>query len=100
MAEFITADTRKLLGETLGQLKGKVTLMLFTKKGVNDPFNEFSDKFIREISSVSPRIRHEFHSIGDEASKKFRNGRLPCLSALKPITCAIQERPLGRRAAL
>ncbi|UCD34115.1 MAG: FAD-dependent oxidoreductase [Nitrospiraceae bacterium] len=79
MAEIITPDTRKLLGETLGQLKGEVTLMLFTKKGVNDPFNEFSDKFIREISSVSSRIRHEFHSIGDEASKKFSVERSPTL---------------------
>ncbi len=77
--EILTADMREALGESFKLLREPVLVMLFTKEGVNDQYNDIATALIREISETEPRIKAEFHKVGDEASGKYKVERSPTL---------------------
>lgn len=77
--EIITEDVKALLKETFKELKEDVHIEVFTKKGVNDPFNEATIKLIKAISEITPKIKATFHKIGDEASKRRGIDRSPTI---------------------
>lgn len=77
MEEVVTGEMRASLKESFKALKDDVTLHVFTKKGVNDQFNELASQVIREIAKVDPKTKAQFHKIGDEASKKYGVERSP-----------------------
>lgn len=68
---------KKLLADTFSRLGEDVTLMVFTKKGMNDQLNEFTAGFISDLASIHKNMGAEFHEIGDEASRKYRIDRSP-----------------------
>jgi thioredoxin reductase (NADPH) len=80
MAEkILTPDMKEILKESFSHLKEEVTFMVFTKKGTNEQFNEMTTALIKELSSLEPKLKAEFHGIGDEASRKYDAARSPTL---------------------
>lgn len=75
--EIITEDVKTLLKETFKDLRDDVHIEVFTKKGVNDPFNEAVTKLIKGIAEITPKIKASFHKVGDDLSKKRGVDRSP-----------------------
>lgn len=58
---FLPPDTRDYLRELFGRLKDPVAIELFTRPGLNDKFNEFCEKFTRDLARISDKITvHRF----------------------------------------
>lgn len=64
-------ETKKILTERFKDLNESVHLAVFTKKGENDEFNQISQLFIKEITTLSTKIKASFHQIGDKTAKKY-----------------------------
>lgn len=77
--KVLTPDMKEILRESFSHLKEEITFLVFTKKGTNDQFNEMTVGLIKELSSLEPKLKAEFHSIGDEASTKYGVERSPTL---------------------
>lgn len=79
MKEILTQQMKDDVKKGFSQLKEDVVLMVFTKKGVNDPYNEMLTALIKEIAEVDARVKPEFHKAGDAASEKYSVTRSPTL---------------------
>jgi thioredoxin reductase (NADPH) len=53
---FITKDQREYLTNLFNALESKVIVEVFTRKGVNDPYNEFTEKFTEDLARLSEMI--------------------------------------------
>ena len=67
---FIPKDIRVQLAQRFEKLDKTVVLAAFAKDGENDPYNDYLIKFVRDLGRLSPKIEAEFHTVGDEASKR------------------------------
>jgi thioredoxin reductase (NADPH) len=72
-------DTKKILTERFTELKNKVILEVFTKKGENDQFTALTIFFVKELEKISDKIEVNVHTIGDEYSKKYNVDRAPTI---------------------
>jgi len=90
--EAIIKDLKK----SFEQLDSEVTVAVYTKKGLNDQYNEITVQLITEIAGVDGRIKPEFHKIGDEDSKRYGVTSSPTL-LISPEKYRIMLRgaPLG-----
>jgi thioredoxin reductase (NADPH) len=79
MEPILAQQMKDGIRKNFRQLKEDVVLMVFTKKGVNDSYNEILTTLIKEIAEVGKRIKPEFHKVGDSASKKYGVTRSPTL---------------------
>jgi thioredoxin reductase (NADPH) len=77
--EILTPEMKASLRESFKLLKDDVNILLFTKKGVNDPYNNTAANLIKELAALDKRIKPEIHGIGDDASKKYNVQRGPTL---------------------
>lgn len=77
--EIITEEVKELLRETFKDLKEDVYIEVFTKKGVNEPFNDAAVKLIKAISGITPKIKAHFYKIDDEVSRKRGVERSPTI---------------------
>ena len=64
-------ETKKVLTKRFKNLNESVHLSVFTKKGENDEFNQLTQLFIKELSTLSTKIKASFHQIGDKTAKKY-----------------------------
>lgn len=76
---FVSEDSRKILKKELDNLRDPVDILIFTSKGVNKPFNEFSIKLFTELSRISDKILPKFEAIGSDLSNKYDITRSPTL---------------------
>lgn len=74
---FIERDARQALFEMFKELKDKVVLQIFTKKGENEPYNDATIRFARDLAKLSSKIEVNLNSIGDAQSKKYVVTRSP-----------------------
>lgn len=78
--EFLTEDIKEILRDTFNELKDPVVIEVFTKKGLNDVYNEITIGLVKSMAELSGgKIRAEFHEIGDEVSSKREVERSPTL---------------------
>lgn len=77
--EIIPNEAKETLKEQFKVLEEKVVLEVFTKGGENDPFNELTKLFTKEIASLSDKIVVNYNEIGDEKSKKYNVTRSPTI---------------------
>ena len=78
MAEpFLTEDVKDELRKSFEHLVDDVEVLVFTKKGENDQYNELATQLIKEFASVDKRIKAKFHKIGDEVANKHDVTRSP-----------------------
>lgn len=77
--EIITEDIKEVLRETFKDLKEDVYIEVFTKKGVNEPFNDATVKLIKAISEITPKIKAHFYEIGEEISRERGVERSPTI---------------------
>ncbi|TET46024.1 FAD-binding protein [candidate division TA06 bacterium] len=68
---FIERDARQTLFEMFKEMKEKVVLEVFTKKGENDPYNDVTVKFTRDLAKLSSKIQVNLNSVADAKSKKY-----------------------------
>jgi thioredoxin reductase (NADPH) len=76
---FISEDSRKILKKELDNLREPVSILIFTAKEVNKPFNEYSIKLFTELSRISDKIQPKFEVIGSDLAKKYDVTRSPTL---------------------
>ncbi|MFN3395190.1 MAG: thioredoxin-disulfide reductase [Thermodesulfovibrionales bacterium] len=94
--EIITEDITEVLRETFKGLKEDVHIEVFTKKGVNDPFNDAVIKLVKALSEITPKIKAGFYKIGDEVSRKRGVERSPTiLIAPDKFSIRFTGAPLG-----
>ena len=86
---FIPKDIRTQLAKRFEELDKPVVLAAFTKEGENDPYNDYLLKFVRDLGRLSPKIEAEFHTVGDEASKR-RDVTLSPSLLVSPEACPIR----------
>ncbi len=77
--EPIPQDTKKLLRDTFKDLVNEVKIEVFTKKGINDTFNEATVLLMRDLAALTPKIQVAFCEVGDERSGKRNVSRSPTL---------------------
>lgn len=71
--------TRKDLAESFKVLKAPVKLMLLTREGPNDKYNEIATRLVTEVTSLSSLLEAQFEDIGGAASDKYGVARSPSL---------------------
>ncbi len=87
--ELITEDIKSILRDTFRELKDEVVIEVYTRKGMNDDFNEIAVGLIRTLSELSGKIKPFFHTIGDEMSKNRKVFRSPTV-LIAPDTYSIR----------
>jgi len=94
--EPITEDIKKILRDTLKQLKDDVIIEVFTEKGGNEAFNEATVGLVKALSGISPKIKSSFHDVGDDFSRMRGVTRSPTvLLAPDKYTIRYTGSPLG-----
>jgi thioredoxin reductase (NADPH) len=71
MDRIITVDVAETLRKEFSTLRDDVHLVVFTKKGKNDKFNDFSVNLCRELSEVSKKIRWKHHDGDSKEAQKY-----------------------------
>lgn len=66
---ILNDDARKTLENTFKDLKNKVTLEVYTKDGVNEPYNRLAIGLVSELMQLSDKIAGKFFKIGDARSE-------------------------------
>lgn len=79
VARVLNDDARKTLGKTFKDLKRTIVLEVYTKDGVNEPYNQLSVKFVSEIMEITDKIVGKFHKIDSERSKQMDVTRSPTI---------------------
>jgi thioredoxin reductase (NADPH) len=87
--EILTEDIRKILRATFRDLRDDVMIEVYTKKGVNDTFNDIAVGLIKQIASLTNKIKPQFYQVGDEAAKKRGVSRSPTV-LIAPDTYSIR----------
>jgi thioredoxin reductase (NADPH) len=78
--KIITPDVAKALKEGFKKLEGDVSLHVFTKKGVNEQFNQIIVRLIKELAEFDSRIKPAFNDDpNDSAWIKFAIERSPTI---------------------
>jgi thioredoxin reductase (NADPH) len=68
--DLVTDDMKKILSDTFKSLKDEVEIEVFTKKGLNDTFNEAAEKLFSVMAELSPKIKVSFYEVGSEQAVK------------------------------
>lgn len=68
--KLIAEDVKKVLGDTFKALKDDVIVEVYTRKGVNDPYNDAVTDLIKTLSEITPKIKASFYTIGDQQAQK------------------------------
>ena len=68
-------DVKEKLKEKFRVLKRKIVLDVFTKKGPNDQFNQFSIQICKELAKLTDKIEVELHEI----SERYKITRSPTI---------------------
>lgn len=76
---FLPEDQRAELGKFLQQLTGEVILEVFTKTGINDPYTEFTTRFLHDLERLNDRIKVFTRHDDPEAAEKFQVSRFPTI---------------------
>lgn len=76
---ILNDDARKTLHATFKDLKGKVNVEVFTKDGVNEPYNQLAVKFVGELMEINDKIVGDFSKIGEERAVKRGVTRSPTI---------------------
>ena len=72
-------DARKILDKTFKDFKRGIVLEIYTKEGMNEPYNQLSLRFAFELSEISDKIEVRAYKIGDERSKQMGVTRSPTI---------------------
>jgi thioredoxin reductase (NADPH) len=78
-AWFISKDQREYLADLFKGLQSTVILEVYTKQGVNDPYNEFTEEFTRDLDRLSEKIEVRFHTLDDEQARERMVDRSPTI---------------------
>ncbi|MBS3778147.1 MAG: FAD-dependent oxidoreductase [Candidatus Thermoplasmatota archaeon] len=70
-------ETKKVLKKRFKDLDESVHLAVFTKKGENDEFNTITTLFVKELTSISDKIKVSFHEISGKTAEKNNVTRSP-----------------------
>jgi len=71
MKDILGADVKEKLKKEFETLSGDVRLLVFTRKGLNDEFNEFAVTICREFSELSDRISFEHKDADSEDGGRY-----------------------------
>lgn len=75
--EIIDEKVKKILRDTFKELKEEVPIEVFTKKGLNDIFNDIAVDLVKAIAELTDKIKPHFYTIGDEFSGSRNVHRSP-----------------------
>lgn len=66
---FLPENNRKQLTDLFAELVHPVNIHVFTLPGAGDVFNDFLERFARDLARLSDKILAHYHTIGDEMSQ-------------------------------
>jgi len=76
---IIPQDQLEIVRQHLKTLKKDVELEVYTKKGLNDEYNQFVTKLCREFSKLNPKIKVTFRRVGSQYALKKGIDRSPVI---------------------
>ncbi|MFO8113188.1 MAG: FAD-dependent oxidoreductase [Desulfosalsimonadaceae bacterium] len=82
-------ETREELRRLFSHLKNKVHVLLFTKKGENDVYNDIAHKVLQWFGRITDKIVVTPYSLSHALAKKYGVTRSPSL-VFAPDTCDIK----------
>lgn len=96
---FIPEESRKHLEEAFADLKGDVAIEVFTRKGENDPYNDATIGFCRDLGRLSDKIAVTFHDCDSDHAKERDVTRSPTV-VMQPDAVRLRYigAPLGEEA--
>lgn len=74
---FIPQDSRDYLLKLFAKFKEPVTLELFTKAGLNDKYNEFTQKFLGDLDRLTDKIVLRSYTLDDPHARERGVDRSP-----------------------
>lgn len=96
MKQVLPEDVKVWLKKEFERLKDDVHIWLFTGKGINDKYNEFSRKLFKELSGMSKKIHLKEFSLKSKKAKDLKVETSPTI-LINPEKYSImfQGAPLG-----
>lgn len=96
---FLPEDSRKYLAKLFLDLKDPVRFEVFTRDGVNDPYNQAMTRFVTDLGRLSDKILAEFFTIPSDQATRRQVERSPTL-LMAPDVYRIRYTgsPLGEEA--
>ncbi|HET6516454.1 MAG TPA: FAD-dependent oxidoreductase [Thermodesulfovibrionales bacterium] len=77
--KLIKEDIKKVLKDTFKDLRDDVLIEVYTKKGMNDTFNDTLVELVRTLAEITRKVKPSYHTIGDERADKRGVTRSPTL---------------------
>ena len=97
---LLDEESRRHLGKVFKEhLDAEVRVLLFTAKGENEPYAEYSRNLLRDVHRIDPKIGFEEFALDSETAEKYGVDRSPTL-LIQPETYAIRftGAPVGEEA--
>ncbi|BBD09057.1 FAD-dependent oxidoreductase [Desulfovibrio ferrophilus] len=96
---YLPEDSRTHLEKLFKDMPEPVTLEVFTQPGVNDPYNEAMEMFMRDIDRLGEKITVNFNDLESEKASKYGVSLSPSL-LVQPEKYRIRYTgtPLGEEA--
>jgi thioredoxin reductase (NADPH) len=76
---FLPEDQRGQLKKFLQQLTGNVILEVFTRSGENDPYTDFTNRFLNDLTRLNDNIKVSTHHDDPATAEKFEVSRFPTI---------------------
>ncbi|WP_244148804.1 FAD-dependent oxidoreductase [Desulfonatronum thioautotrophicum] len=86
---LLPEKSRHYLTELFQGLRGDVTLLVFVKDGVNEPYNQFCSEFVSDLARISTKIKPHFASLDSELAQSHAVRRSPTI-LVQPETYQIR----------
>ena len=77
--KVLSDDSRKILETTFKELEKPVIIEVYTKDGINEPYNQMSIKFSQELMEITNKIEARFFKIDEERAKQMGISRSPTI---------------------
>ena len=77
--EFISGNTKKVLQKELAQLQRAVSIVAVLSDKQNRPFNDFCEKLLTELSSLTDKIRPVIVKPDSDIAIKYHVARTPTI---------------------
>ena len=77
--KVLNDDARKTLEKTFKDMRRRIVLEVYTKDGVNEPYNQLAVKFVGELMGITDKIDGRFFKVGDKRAEEMDVTKSPTI---------------------
>lgn len=79
IVKVLNDDSRKTLEKTFKDLKRSITIEVYSKDGINVPYNQLAIQFVNELMEITNKINGKFFNLDTERAKQMNISRTPTI---------------------